>query len=232
MDILEDLREVDYMARWCVSQNLSHLTGSVEDAFDEARSAILEKVAEHAASQGSLSSRHDLIVAGKRAVQRLIKAAGKHRGPAAVSYWTAACDPWDERLLDRLAVHEVMRVLPLEMQETLLTYAAHDQNIEATAKHFTVDISVMYRRIRRARQQFITVWFDWEVPAKPRHREHVGQAPLATHCGRGHEFTPENTLRTRSKRSIARTGRRCRACTQIYSRRQVATKRTKTQENQ
>ena len=208
LDMLEDLREIDRMAQWCVSRNLAWVNDPRE-ALDEARSAILEKVAESAA--GAEVTKQDLVVAGKQAIRRMVKADNKGDGVNATTYWTpAASDPMDERIIERIALDEVFSSLSDDGQELLLTFVAHGDS-HAAAEHMGITPIALMKRLRLVRESFFRKWFDWEVaptlPPLPRTR-----AELATHCGRGHEFTPESTGYRRGKNTTARKVRYCRAC--------------------
>lgn len=219
-DLLADLRQIDRIARRCISWYIAWLDDPGE-ALKESRSAILEKVAEAAA--GEEVTVHDLFTAGKVALRWTAKAEAKEDGSRAAMYWDApvrsphgglrlapqASDSMEDRIVERIALREVFTSLPTEEQTLLLTYAAHD-DVHAAASHMGVHVDTFRTRLRAARGLFLETWFDWEqAPNLPKLSYHK---TLGTHCGRGHEFTPENTGYQRGRRSSVQNKRYCKAC--------------------
>lgn len=210
LDMLEDLREVDRIARWCVSHN--QWVVDPHDAYQEARSAILERVAE--AVGGAEVTGRDLVEAGKRAIGQMVAAdrGDDQSKPRVRSYWApVAADPSEERIVERLALAEVFSSLTPWEQQQLLTFAAHGSAATASA-HLGLTRNALTISLGKARRTFFDRWFDWEQPPPlPRLPSARGER-LHTHCSRGHEFTPENTVRMTGMTSRALSGRRCRAC--------------------
>lgn len=232
MEIFDDLRAVDRIAKWAVARN----TWLADPwwAYEEARAAVLELIANAYNSGGDLTDR-DLTLAAKRAVHRLGDEHQKDRGLNARKFWdiTHTAPSPEGRVVERLALREVFDVQPAANQELLLTLACHG-SATAAARHLGLPVKAMYKRLAKARQAFIETWFDWECPPPlapvPRAR---GQR-LATHCGRGHEFTPENTGHSRShvrkkgqqQRHQPRvTNRWCRTCAKENNDRAAARRR-------
>lgn len=212
-DLLADLRSIDRMARWCVRKNRHGMAGfTTADAYESARFAIIEKLAEASATDTEIAAA-DLMTAGKQAVRREMKLAGKHESAGALKYWApTATDPWEERFIERMALHEVLQALPVDLQQTLILYVAHGCNISAAGAHLGIGNDAAYKRLRKIRERFVRSWFDWEKPAKPARRERVRQKPLATHCSKGHKFTPENTGMAAGHNLKVRTARYCLTC--------------------
>lgn len=211
LDMLEDLREVDRMARRCVRRTLRFRSGwDVHDMTQEARAAILERLAWASAANVEISAA-DLLAAASRELDALDREQNRALGDRATVYWMdiAGDDgipqvtgnvkvhtdeaPFVEPFIERLALIQAFRQLRPSSQEILLVHALHDCRAEATAEHLLVTPTRVFQRLRQARQEFYEHWFDWEpVPAgipSARRRD----VDRSTHCAQGHEFTPENT---------------------------------------
>lgn len=217
MDLLEDLREVDRISWLCAVGKSRFMDGQIAELFDEARSGILENIAT-SYQNGKELTRDDLFNAGFAAISSYWDEPDKHSGSRARGFWADWCtrlpakDTFEERLVERVAIHEVLSSMPLNEQETLLLLAAHG-SVTSSAAHLGVSVKVMSSRTRKARARFFELWFDWEPAPPVPHSTHVLQQP-ATHCGRGHEFTPENTGKRAHKKTgrIGRVYRYCIAC--------------------
>ncbi len=116
--------------------------------------------------------------------------------------------PRPYQVISRLALVEVMAQLPERHQEALIGLAMHG-NPQDAARAAGCTYGAMQKRIKVARLEFYRLWFDWETPPAPTFDRRT--AKLDTHCGRGHEFTPENTRYRRATNGRGQK-RACRAC--------------------
>ena len=110
------------------------------------------------------------------------------------------------------ALEQVMAALPAANRETLMLLAVTG-SITAASVAADCTYAAMQHRIVAARTAAYDLWFDWE-PAPPLTRDHRSATPLPDTCGRGHEFTPENT---RWRRATSGRGqkRACKACDRL-----------------
>ena len=110
------------------------------------------------------------------------------------------------------ALEQVMAALPAAHRETLMLLAVTG-SITAASVAADCTYAAMQHRIVAARTAAYDLWFDWE-PAPPLTRDHRSATPLPNTCGRGHEFTPENT---RWRRATSGRGqkRACKACDRL-----------------
>ena len=110
------------------------------------------------------------------------------------------------------ALEQVMAALPAANRETLMLLAVTG-SITAASVAANCTYAAMQHRIVAARTAAYDLWFDWES-APPLTRDHRSATPLPDTCGRGHEFTPENT---RWRRATSGRGqkRACKACDRL-----------------
>ena len=108
-----------------------------------------------------------------------------------------------------IALRQVLAALSDTDREALMALAMLG-SMQAVADHLDITYSAAQQRIRAARVRAYRLWFDWEPAPTPTFDRRLNK-PLPTHCGRGHEFTPENT-RWRKATSGRGRKRACRAC--------------------
>ena len=167
-----------------------------------------------------------MVTVGTAAIEKETLAWRKDRGlssnaRAVETWWRDWNDPWhtSRRLRDpstwvpnSQALEQVMAALPAAHRETLILLAATG-SITAASAAADCTYAAMQHRIVAARTAAYDLWFDWE-PAPPLTRDHRSATPLPDTCGRGHEFTPENT---RWRRATSGRGqkRACKACDRL-----------------
>lgn len=211
--ILADLRTIDRIAGVAATRSLSR-TLPLPERHDAARGAIVVMLAE-AARSDSTCTISDLIQAGTRAIDEQTRQWARDHGQSTPWAWaTYWLDRQHARVPDaevppKIALREVFSALPDRHQEALLTLAAHG-NPQAAAAHLGVQYTAMQKRIQTARIEFYRLWWDWEQAPKPPF-DRRSSRPLPTHCGRGHEYTPENTRWRRATNGRGQK-RACRAC--------------------
>ena len=120
------------------------------------------------------------------------------------------------------ALEQVMAALPATHRETL-TLLAVTGSITAASVAADCTYTAMQHRIVAARTAAYRLWFDWE-PSPSLTRDHRSAVPLPDTCGRGHEFTPENT---RWRRATSGRGqkRACKTCDRLAEDRRRERKR-------
>ena len=120
------------------------------------------------------------------------------------------------------ALEQVMAALPATHRETL-TLLAVTGSITAASVAADCTYTAMQHRIVAARTAAYRLWFDWE-PSPSLTRDHCSAVPLPDTCGRGHEFTPENT---RWRRATSGRGqkRACKTCDRLAEDRRRERKR-------
>ena len=120
------------------------------------------------------------------------------------------------------ALEQVMAALPAAHRETLMLLAVTG-SITAASVAADCTYTAMQHRIVAARTAAYRLWFDWE-PSPSLTRDHRSAVPLPDTCGRGHEFTPENT---RWRRATSGRGqkRACKACDRLAEDRRRERKR-------
>lgn len=212
----QDLHNLDRLAGRAAMRVMTHYLGYTE-RHEIAYMAIAEAVAEALAS-GETTDAYDLIALGTRAIAdetyRWRRERGEVSERAHAVYWTPERGGDEPHYVvpPRLALREVWAALPERHQQTLLLHAALG-NQQAEADHEGLSLSGIQHRILTARKAFYALWFDWEPAPEPTF-DRRSTKPLPTHCGRGHEFTPENT-RWRKATSGRGKKRACRACDRL-----------------
>ena len=209
-----DLRIIDRLAGDAAMRSYAR-TLPYSERHAIAHSAVALAVAEHA-NAGTTPTAFELVSAGTKAIDAETHdwrhAHGLTAPQGFATYWLDADRPEGvphAEVPPRLALSEVFAALPERHQESLLMLAMHDNQRDA-ATHAGVTYEAMQKRIHAARRAFYALWFDWETPPTPPFDRRASM-PLATHCGRGHEFTPENTRYRKASNGRGRK-RACIAC--------------------
>ena len=220
---LADLRTIDRLAGAAAMRSYSR-TLPYSERHTVAHSAIALAVAEHANS-GTAPTAPSLVAAGVDAIEAETTAWRRDHGLSAPRGWRTF---WlddvrnegqpDIEVPPKMALREVFDALPARHQESLLLLALHD-NPQDAATHAGISYSAMQQRIRAARSAFYALWWDWEPAPRPPFDRRASK-PLAAACGRGHEYTPDNTRWGRA--GSGRTKRACLACDHIYEARRSA----------
>lgn len=137
-------------------------------------------------------------------------------GARFAAYWVGSDEGFADRLTDRIAVSQVLAVLP-DTEFAAITAVANCYTYQAAAASLGIAETALMTRISKARKRLRRHWFSPETP--PPHTmfgcdERAQRIkPRRTHCADGHEFTPENTYERRHGGIV------CRTCQQLKSRR-------------
>lgn len=186
--------------------------------------------------------RQTLIQVGWKAIYAEVKAMYRGRGhlddltekgyrPRFVMYWGSQTVPsHEDAIVERLAMYQALSRLTPTYRDAVVALAVHD-NYQSAAAAMGLKQGAFNFRIAEARRRLHTLWLEHETPRKVRRvdrRVEVAGKDLADRCGKGHEWTPENThTRTRIVRGKLRKERVCRACENARSKtRSAAAKRS------
>ena len=223
MITIDDMRRIERAATTSAAHPYSTFLDAVE-RYEVALGAIWEAWSE-AVAEGVDPYQSSLYTVGVQAISRETAAWRRHHGirdnaRAFSAYWT----DWQhdqnrpEAVVSRIALWQVLDALPERHVDTLLALATHG-NPQDAAVAAGCTYHAMQQRIRAARTAAYALWFDWERPPVPTFDRRSAK-PLATHCGRGHEYTPENT-RWRKSTSGRGQKRACKACDKIHEARRA-----------
>lgn len=221
------IADIDRIARASVVADRV-MVGDITHRYDTAWSAIAEEI--YAVEE--YPEWQHLVRVGWNAIYREVRDARRQRGysdsydgstcgnpdrPRFVQYWGPRCVPsHEDAVVERIGVRQMMAVLVNHPQrEAIFALAAHDDYVAAAAA-LGIRYSALTVRLSAARRLLASAWFGDETPARVRRTdrrvESHGSALAAT-CGRGHEWTPENTrTRYQTVRGQSKTSRTCRQC--------------------
>lgn len=136
--------------------------------------------------------------------------------PRFVMFWGSPIVPSHENaVVERVAVRQLLGTLKPIYRDAVVALAVHG-NYQDAAAAMGLNQPAFNFRIAHARKSLLALWLEHETPHRIRQTDRrvvaAGKA-LATHCGKGHEFTPENTrIRNEIVRGKQRSHRVCRAC--------------------
>jgi hypothetical protein len=196
----------------------------VADARDIAWSAI----AEHLCAADEPPHPNELVQAGWQGIYRTVREGYRSRGyrdgdygmaptmPRFVQFWGSTVTPsHEDTLVEKVATPQILSALTPIYRDAIVALAVHDDYLKA-ADLLGINYPAFTARISVARRRLLELWHEGETPHRTRRtdrRVESHSATLATHCGRGHEWTPENTrIRHRVVRGRPKHDRVCRQC--------------------
>lgn len=216
------LADLESMTRAAVVADRS-MAMDIRDRRDIAWSAIAEALW----TAETPPHRQDLIRTGWQAIYRAVReeyrqhgyadreqASGHASAPRFVEYWyTPVAASHEERIVERLAIRQVLAPLGQTYRDAVLALAVHGE-YRAAAESMDLKRQAFSFRISRARRDTLARWFEGETPRQVRSTDRrVSSYTQSDCCPQGHEYTPENTIVARRiVRGTLRTSRRCRAC--------------------
>lgn len=230
------LLDLEQMTRAAVIADRS-MASDIQDRKDTAWSAI----AEHLCSSEEPPARQELISIGWQAIYREARTAFRERGrpdeawssaeyasrPRFAQYWQdkQVTPSHEGQVVEAIAVRQVIAPLADTYRSAVVALAVME-DYDKAADMLGISYKAFGFRIQKARKQMLKLWHEGETPHLSRHRtdRRVGSygTELATHCGNGHKWTPENTyIRNRILRGKRHTSRVCRACEHARSVRRV-----------
>lgn len=211
------LGDLDRLARRVVSAHRGWWgAGDRHDQYETAWSGI----AEHLAAATEAPSEFDLTAAGTAAVDQEVKAIQRHHGsdradgvrPRYAAYWyEPPAEPWEDRLIERIAVRQVLEAASPTERKVVLALAATG-DIDGTAVILDTTSGAAKRRLSRARATLRAHWYAPEAAPPMKRPPSPGRAPQRDACSKGHALTPDNiTWMAPKKPGRPRYGR-CRKC--------------------
>ena len=169
------LAVVDDLAKRVVRNNLAWWPGGDRDSqHDTAWDGIVYCLYSAAAPPGRLV----LLEAGRRALAAEVKSDmqargtrsdGTNNGANFTRYWSwhaAPAPPWEEPLIDRVALTQIWAALTTRQQEAITALAASGDYYDAAAA-LGVEPQTFRSLIGRARKVFYALWHEGETPSRP-----------------------------------------------------------------
>ena len=185
--------------------------------MDERYEVAWGAIAEAAATNDQRMRYTEMIQIGKDAIDDEARHWGRHNGRSNrrsfQAFWldrwelNAANTQFENRLVDDLALAQVMAVLPARMSTALIALAIGG-DLAGAARLLGQHYDTVTRNVRDARRAVYAMWFEGQTPPSIPidRRVESYQRPRAEECPQGHELTADNIYR------LGRTGRTCRAC--------------------
>jgi len=168
------LADVDRLARYAVRTDYLPSEPDWPDRVAEARCVIVERLLTTVTPPAQSA---DLVRIGRRASLEYVRRHMSHRGwrsdraggsgasAAFQRYWTSADPaPMEERIVDRLAVQQILPMLSPSQRETLAALAAVDDQARA-AQTMGLDYSQYRGLLNRSRRLFRAWWHEHERPS-------------------------------------------------------------------
>ena len=197
--------------------------------YSDRRDIAWSAIAEALCAAPHWPRRSSLIQAGWQAIYKAVREEYRQHGyaeraarrghasaPRFAQFWYSPVQPsHEERIVERLAVEQVVDTLTDTYRDAIAALAVHG-DYQLGADSLGIGYKAFVARIGVARKQTHALWHQGETPRKIRttdRRVGVHGQQRATHCSNGHEWTPENThLRHRILRGKRHTSRNCKAC--------------------
>lgn len=179
---------------------------------DERAAAIRFGIIDHLATAEEPPSRLELINVGKAASDKHmiaeLRTHGYDRtcperggGSAAgfVRYWEAAArTPFEERVVERVALAQVWPSLSLSQRQAVMALAL-SEGYEEAVEHLGVRRGTFAARLHHGRRAFAELWHEHETPRRVRRNEHsANQRALSVQGRRRLTVTEVDELRQRN----------------------------------
>jgi hypothetical protein len=209
--------------------------------YDDRRDIAWSAIAENLCTAEKAPTRVELIQVGWKAIYKTVRDGYRQRGgrdgdvsldgaptaPRFAQYWQPGQNlSLEDRVVERVAVAQIFAVLSDTDRDALAALALADDYAKA-AELLGIKYGAAVGRISTARKHVRALWHEYETPRPvTRTDRRVGShtAELATHCGNGHEWTPENSRPATTMKNGKPNHRRfCRQCERDrYARRTAA----------
>lgn len=168
-------------------------TSDTTDRYAAALNAIVETLL----TADTRPSPRDLVDIGVRATNRYVADEMHHRGydrrnlnagpgglPAYQRYWQhTGHAPWDERLIERIALTQMWPQLTLAQQQAVMALALTGDHAEA-ALSLGLPRTAFAARLRNARLAIANLWHEHETPPARRRRDKRVLTRSGTWAGR------------------------------------------------
>lgn len=171
------MADLDRIAAAGIARNFGRYVGDIDERHDASRFAVVE----HLYTADRPPQRHELIhtawLADSRYANESRSAHGIGRadradGAAFAQYWShrAAGAPLDERVTERVAVHQILPMLTPSQQEAVRALADLG-DYQAVQDALSLKQPTLNIRLRRARRTFEMLWHEGETPRRRVHRD-------------------------------------------------------------
>lgn len=172
-------RQLTQHARMAIALDRWH-TSDTSDRYAEVLAAIVEQVL----TADERPSPRALVDIGVRASNRHVADEMHHRGydprnpsagaatlPGFLRYWQqSGRTPWDERLVERLALAQIWPVLTLAQQQAVMALALTGDHEQAAAS-LGLTREAFAGRLKNARLRVVALWHEHETPPTRRRRD-------------------------------------------------------------
>ncbi len=210
LDDLDRLTRYAMRASWVMAM-------PYEDRHQAAHHAIV--IALYEASERP--AERELVHLGSRGITAMVQGvlhtagyknrdwdAGAGSMPAFQRYWSSRPTTFENAVVERYAVKQILPQLKPAHREALVTLAVHD-TYEACMTALGITRSTWLHRISRARIEFLAMWHEGEAPSRAWGRDNRGgRGPRLTRCQKaGHPYDEANTYYQGRNRTPV-----CRAC--------------------
>lgn len=170
------LRDIDRLARIAVATDRWDTTDATE-RYNAVRAALIE----HLLTTDTPPARRDLIHLGHRAADQYVAAEMRYRGydprrpdlgqaalPNFQRHWqVAARTPWDERLIEDMALTQIWPRLTTAQQQAVIALALTGDH-QAAADLLELTLAAFSGRLWKARRQAAALWHEHETPRRAR----------------------------------------------------------------
>lgn len=171
------LTDIDQLARTVIVIDRWSNAMDTRDRYDAVRFAIIE----HLITTEEAPTRQQLITLGRSAADEYVAAEMHHHGydrrniaagqralAGFLRYWQTTCRaPWDERLVERLALTQIWPQLPEHQQQAVMALALTGDHAAAAAS-LGVPLPTFSARLRKARLTVAAWWHEHETPPRRR----------------------------------------------------------------
>jgi len=206
---LVSIHEIDNAARCAATRSWSQML-----PMDERYLLAWEAIAEAVSSAEQRMRFNHMIQAGIEAIDDEARDWLRHHGRSNTRSfeafwmdWVQAESLFEEELCQRVALSQVLAVLPDRMRRALMALVIAD-DLEGAARHLGQHYDTVARNVRDARAFIFALWWgDEPAPSVRRDRRVSAYASKdQQYCKQGHELVPENCCR------VGISGRCCRTC--------------------
>ena len=194
------LDDVDRIAWGVATSDRWHAGTPLAERHDHARHGIVV----HLLSADQPPADYDLYRAGLAEITRAVHAEIRFKGhqdtadergefgflPQAARYWNPpAASPLEERIVERIALHQVWPLLTGRQRQALAALAACGDYQQA-ADALDLNLKAFDMRLAKGRSRLAAVWFEHETPPKRRGKDRR----VSTRSGRDSAGRPRVTV--------------------------------------
>lgn len=165
--------------------------------IDERAAVIRFGIIEHLATAEERPTRLELLNAGKAASDEYMLAELRTHGydrthpergggstAGFVRYWeSAARTPFEERVVERVALAQVWSSLTLSQQQAVMALAL-SEGYEQAVQQLGIRRGTFAARLHHGRQAFAELWHEHETPRRVRRNEHSANQRAASFRGK------------------------------------------------